>query len=193
MDYTATELSNADDRLSALAGIALLAYDKLSLQASYGLWLEYFLENLLWSADHPYVYPRLGHTGMLDLMPSWSWASTESPVAMIFDVDRANVLYSAHVTKFPPATPFARTTQLSLDNPRATSGQICSWVRVCQIVPGLGQSRPRQWFIIPTTKDPVNTVEAYVSATWESFKNPVRTTLIIREIQRDQWSGRFLA
>jgi hypothetical protein len=48
--YSETILSNVDDRLSALAGIAQLVCQNSTHQASYGLWHHIILDELLWSA-----------------------------------------------------------------------------------------------------------------------------------------------
>ena len=44
--YTRTELTDSDDKLSALPGIAELVFDKLGYEASWGLWLNFFVDEL---------------------------------------------------------------------------------------------------------------------------------------------------
>ncbi|PVH93016.1 HET-domain-containing protein, partial [Periconia macrospinosa] len=76
--YTHVLFSNADDRLSALAGISQLVYKKYQYQASYGIWMETILDGLLW-----YVKcngPGWGNAEVLDLAPSWSWVSNREAV-----------------------------------------------------------------------------------------------------------------
>ncbi|KAF1349442.1 HET-domain-containing protein, partial [Lizonia empirigonia] len=66
-----TELTNIDDRLSALAGIAQFAHEELHYKASYGLWLDSFIEELSWFTWNPDTrFEEIsGQT------PSWSWVS----------------------------------------------------------------------------------------------------------------------
>ncbi|OAG13178.1 HET-domain-containing protein, partial [Paraphaeosphaeria sporulosa] len=68
--YTSTMLSNADDRLSALAGIAQFAIEKLDYNASYGLWLHGFLENLLWWVKPRQTADLASEVEALDHVPS---------------------------------------------------------------------------------------------------------------------------
>jgi hypothetical protein len=129
--YTRTELSNADDRLSALAEIAHLAYEKLHYQASYGLWLETFLDDLLWSSYDALVSSLPRNTDVLDLVPSWSWASNRPQRKLIIKEISENVLVSALILKLPPATPFAHITQQSTNRLERHSIRIYGWLRAC--------------------------------------------------------------
>lgn len=84
-EYSGTRLTHCTDKLVALAGIASMVENKFNLKASFGLWLDFFLDELLW-----FVEPRLeGEAVCLGIAPSWSWANLDE--CAIFG---ANTLHS---------------------------------------------------------------------------------------------------
>jgi hypothetical protein len=71
--YTATQLTHRSDKLLALAGVASMIEDKFNMRASFGLWLEMFLDELLW-----FRYGKMGQRRVrLDIAPSWSWVNMD--------------------------------------------------------------------------------------------------------------------
>ncbi|KAK4501490.1 hypothetical protein PRZ48_007299 [Zasmidium cellare] len=69
--YFDTNLSFEKDRLVAMVGLARSLQYKFDIQASYGLWLAFFLDELLWSMDTS----SNEMTRNLDIAPSWSWVN----------------------------------------------------------------------------------------------------------------------
>ena len=76
-DYTKARLSNEDDRLSALAGIAQLLGHHEGYKSSFGLWLPIFLNELLW---YTWMGERDNWKNRKDTqaIPSWSWLSLQT-------------------------------------------------------------------------------------------------------------------
>lgn len=82
-DYTSRELTYAEDKLAAIAGVAakfesgLSNFRKLSTDNRYvvGLWTESLLEDLMWASTTEHILvPRV------DRAPSWSWAGWDGVV-----------------------------------------------------------------------------------------------------------------
>ncbi|KAF2170832.1 hypothetical protein M409DRAFT_18805 [Zasmidium cellare ATCC 36951] len=69
--YFDTNLSFEKDRLVAMVGLARSLEHKFEIQASYGLWLAFLLDELLWSVDTV----SNDTTRNLDIAPSWSWVN----------------------------------------------------------------------------------------------------------------------
>ncbi|OCL02676.1 HET-domain-containing protein, partial [Glonium stellatum] len=75
-DYTSRGMTRQTDKLVAISGIASIISSLKSLEYAAGIWNgshEMFVQGLLWSASKR--GPRL-----LDVAPSWSWASIECEV-----------------------------------------------------------------------------------------------------------------
>jgi hypothetical protein len=72
------------DKLPALAGLAQKVQKETKQTYVAGLWFETLAWDLLWNARdmmYPYAKPRQGKA-LLDLAPSWSWASVGSTIEM---------------------------------------------------------------------------------------------------------------
>lgn len=75
-NYTSRGMTHQTDKLIAISGIASIISSSKSLEYTAGIWNgshEMFVQGLLWSASKR--GPRL-----LDVAPSWSWASIECEV-----------------------------------------------------------------------------------------------------------------
>jgi len=81
-----TQLAHQSDKLVALAGIASIFETKFSIHASSGLWLELFLDELLWFCNSPIEGEAVRH----NLAPSWAWTSLKD-----FPIVDGNTLYSS--------------------------------------------------------------------------------------------------
>ncbi|KAJ8108701.1 hypothetical protein OPT61_g7989 [Boeremia exigua] len=100
------QLSNEEDRLNVLAGVAQLMH-RHGHETSYGHLLTDFFEQLMWFPVRH--YEPAGHTlDKLDCIPSWSWLSDlRSEVnfaSHTYENDREEVLYRGTVIRLPPAT-----------------------------------------------------------------------------------------
>ncbi len=70
--YTSAELSHGEDKLRAIAGASSVLKSQFGLRASFGMWIEYFLTELLWKSVTPY-----GKLLVESRAPSWSWAKLD--------------------------------------------------------------------------------------------------------------------
>ena len=71
-NYSECSLTHGSDRLAALLGIASAIQRKTGWDFTAGLWLPYFLRDMLWCTLHTSTYSGVG--------PSWSWISTMEKV-----------------------------------------------------------------------------------------------------------------
>lgn len=115
--YTETYLTKENDRLSALAGIAQLIRLNHSYEASWGLWLHVFLEELLWNSNGSRDNWTVFHESEASQGPSWSWTSATSHYQnRHFQNSRqfegAEEIYRAVITKLPQATTFGQIHEL---------------------------------------------------------------------------------
>lgn len=92
--YTERLLSNKQDKLPALSGLASRFQQRLQSDYFAGIWGKNFREGLLWHGKHAFGYTRF-RKELIPLRriptskaPTWSWASVEGPVTS----DCANVL-----------------------------------------------------------------------------------------------------
>ncbi|KAG8531144.1 uncharacterized protein KY384_004502 [Bacidia gigantensis] len=73
--YSLTDLTFASDRLVAIAGITSVFQSRLTLQASFGLWLPFFTTELLWTTDQATWKDSRHSRRKIDYAPTWSWVS----------------------------------------------------------------------------------------------------------------------
>lgn len=119
LDYLPLELSFAEDRLPALAGIA--KYYQEALEGTYvaGMWKEDLLMQLGWQRDDK-VFTTLRKGLNVALLPSWSWVSICGSIKFPnFDTPyeetwRANVI-SCEVKPQPPEAPFGQVKSGTLE------------------------------------------------------------------------------
>lgn len=86
--YTHSTLSLDQDKMRALAGAGALVQKKFNMKASFGLWHDFFLTDLLWfplRSEGPHPDPEL-----LDRAPSWSWMARNRAVYNPWIVDMAS-------------------------------------------------------------------------------------------------------
>lgn len=125
-DCSKTEISNIDDKLTALAGIAQVISECLHLKALYGIWLECFINGLFWQEVN-------GHTGrydeLKDTIPTWSWAFIEGPVDIFDEYLQGPELFAAEITAYPPVTAFPSIRALREQIPQPGSFKVRNWVK----------------------------------------------------------------
>jgi hypothetical protein len=135
--YTATSLSHEQDKLIAISGIASVLQTQLCMGASFGLWLPFFLTELLWTTTGD--QERLQRDGeapagrRLHFLPSWSWASL-----MNVQLENAHVRlgegfvpqHMATPLQLPPATPFSHAG--SLPSPSAPHSAVKLKGKLCE-------------------------------------------------------------
>ena len=115
--YTRTSLSNEDDRLSALAGMVELLNRYTNYESSFGLWLPFFLDQLLWYYQ---LAPRGAqrHQNKHFGIPSWSWASVQGSIRQVQISSKGQAhTYSAELTQPPPITSFGQISSLCAQLP----------------------------------------------------------------------------
>ena len=86
-DYTPRKLSDPEDKLSAIAGIASYMYPVVKSDYMFGIWADDLLRGLLWRSavymwrgfDRPTRSERLKRPTVARA-PSWSWASLHGPI-----------------------------------------------------------------------------------------------------------------
>jgi hypothetical protein len=74
-NYTGRSLTNANDRLPAISGVATLFSTKMNCEYFAGLWEEYLLQQLLWSCILTQTSTAGKDVQQVKHQPSWSWAS----------------------------------------------------------------------------------------------------------------------
>lgn len=189
--YSRTCLTNTDDRLSALAGIAEIASTQMNLEASYGLWLDFFIEELQWyrQDEELVLFPRPNEgppnipttetlTKLREQMPSWSWASTPYPIDMEVVVDQTDVrssakhmaLRSAVVLTYPVMTPFQQLSTLHQRAQQPVSCKIRGWLKQCQVYPTMYIAFKEGvvwWIIVPTSEELPTEIQAQIQKRWD--------------------------
>ena len=183
-DYSRTEFSDFNDRLSALAGIAELSKRVFGYTISYGLITENILDGLLWHRKLWYddqSYPDSG-AKILDRIPSWTWLSKKlnvgyrdpsEPYKNVIQI----LVYSAFITRLPPATPFSSLNSLTEGLRLPDSFRIRCWVKGCQFVP-FSQINDRhkapesllQWSLAPIMSKPNADLDTYIADMWRAIQ-----------------------
>jgi hypothetical protein len=138
-EYSRTHLTYSSDRLIALAGIATIFERKFRIRASFGLWLEFFLDELLWFV--PFSRGSVRH----HIAPSWAWASLHgSPVNKVVafsigDTDAECVVncFSAKLVSLPRTTGFAPLGQ-SMKHENSHSFRLRGYLTRCVHYRGRG-------------------------------------------------------
>ncbi len=100
-DYTSRDITNAEDILPALSGLAR-AVSMSTNQQDYlaGLWRTCLLEGLIWHRKEPQQV--LGRRATY-VAPSWSWASVRGAVRFpIYDWYLTRALWKARMADFEP-------------------------------------------------------------------------------------------
>lgn len=80
--YSKTRLTNAEDKLIALSGIASMMYDQINDTYLAGMWQRYLASQLLWYVDAVFEDGRFYYMSQRPTFyraPSWSWAAIEAP------------------------------------------------------------------------------------------------------------------
>lgn len=151
--YSRTNLSFIQDRLAAIAGLASIAQKHLDIEASFGLWLPFLLDDLLWEVeplqpeqenweDKP-AENRDWVPDSLVGIPSWSWASTNARISFLHEpkptpgkpIDGIEKPYTATVTASPPPTLFVGLHTLVSQHSTAPSVQIRGYLSKCRALP----------------------------------------------------------
>lgn len=88
--YSGLSLTYRSDVFLAIAGIAEIFRDITSFTYKSGLWIEDAHSGLLWHAEGSLMSAR--KPTATSNAPSWSWASLDGPVSMLFSLSRATCL-----------------------------------------------------------------------------------------------------
>ena len=180
--YTRTSLSNEDDRLSALAGMVELLNRYTNYESSFGLWLPFFLDQLLWYYQ---LAPRGAqrHQNKHFGIPSWSWASVQGSIRQVQISSKGQAhTYSAELTQAPPVTSFGQISSLCAQLPLPAATRLRSWATVCRPIPVSRRKRrkdftaPDDWTLGPISEAPDPEHAAFERLTWNShLSNTVYT------------------
>ncbi|KAJ4987610.1 heterokaryon incompatibility protein [Stagonosporopsis vannaccii] len=162
--YSATNLTKIDDRLSALAGIAQVIENNLHYTASYGLWLEFFLNQLLWSQSRP--PEKLA--SIYEQLPSWSWISTPETVKIFRGYESDKEVQMASIMRHPPITGFQPLFGLLAQGPQPVSFTVHGPLRPCQAYPFLHHTN-YDWTITPTPEELSDRVETLIQSLWDTY------------------------
>ncbi|OMP84300.1 hypothetical protein BK809_0000307 [Diplodia seriata] len=151
--YSRTNLSFAQDKLAAIAGLASIAQQKLNIEASFGLWLPFLLDDLLWEVEPPQPEQDDSRTEPTENQncvsvslagtPSWSWASTNAKISFLHEpqstagkpIGDVEEQHSATVSSFPPPTPFIGLHTLVSQQPTPPSVRVRGLVSKCRALP----------------------------------------------------------
>jgi hypothetical protein len=79
--YTAADTTNPRDRLPAISGVSRRLHERFQTDYAAGMWYDESIETqLCWLVHHQFaLHPRPSYRA-----PSWSWASIDSTVALIY-------------------------------------------------------------------------------------------------------------
>ena len=127
-NYTTRNLTNGDDKLPALSGIASIMTSRTSDRYAAGLWESHLQVGLLWQRipKAPWLTLPLRYRA-----PSWSWAAYDGAILMQTDAG-LNASSNPHVPKIEVQE--LDVTPLGLDpNGRLQSGYITVFARLKQI------------------------------------------------------------
>lgn len=166
--YSKTILSNDNDRLSALAGIAEFPLQKLGYRASFGLWLPLFLDELVWAATKPSANEVEGYN-TVSSFPSWSWVGIKGPVHNMskeFFV-ATQILHFTAAIQLPSATPFGQISILYKEFPHSVSFKARGWLINCRQMVCLLRDSSFKWILRPT--DVSATVLPYEELSWKAY------------------------
>ena len=101
--YSKMELSHSEDVLIAIAGIASSFKVKLQSKSTYGLWVDFLVQELLWR--HRYDEDDWRSNTSSNYLPSWSWTSVHgNPIRMFPKVPwlrQGDYHYSAVIISWP--------------------------------------------------------------------------------------------
>ena len=97
-DYSETELTSPKDRLPALAGLTSKLSSWVNKGYSFGLWIDFMPQDLIWKARQP-------GRRMSDRAPSWSWASIEGTrVSNDYGLTYRDMTEHASMVRYPANT-----------------------------------------------------------------------------------------
>lgn len=149
--YSHTNLSHAEDKLAAIAGVASIAQQRLGIEASFGLWLPFLLDELLWEVwlrrpqEQDFESDLTKNEDWVACSspssPSWSWASSKGETFFLYDpklkttrtIIDVERLYSATLVESPPPTPFIGLHTLVAQYP--TSLRVRGLLSKCRAFP----------------------------------------------------------
>jgi hypothetical protein len=168
-DYTKAQLSNEDDRLSALAGITQLLSQHRKYESSFGLWHPIFLNELLW---FKWMGERDNWQSRKDMevIPSWSWVNLRGAVnRFLYVLKEATDI--AEVIQLPSATSFDRISTLRKQFATHSSIKLRSWATDCQAVPAY----TKKWTVLSVSgsrhdKD-LNEASDLHRLSWDSYSS----------------------
>lgn len=154
--YSCLDLSDEEDRLNALAGIAEFVHQR-GYSTSYGLLLPNFLNELLWQADGNERESQGCNADQLAQAPSWCWLFSRASVLNISDCIKGEVLYCGEVLKSPPATAFGSISALTAQwPPHSIRIELRGHLQSCQL---MNRTREYQgcalskWVLMPTKSE----------------------------------------
>jgi hypothetical protein len=165
-NYGRAMLSNNDDRLSALAGVVQLMRQQFNYQASFGLWLDFFIEELLWKVIPPSTVTVQYHSST-ENVPSWSWLGIQG---CIFG-SNVSIDQQRHVAKIlqsPPATPFTQISTLLKQVTQPRSLKLLGWLASGWPMP-LHTFYDWNWSLVPATTKFSDNLNAYKHVAWEAY------------------------
>jgi hypothetical protein len=181
-EFSRTDFTDLDDRLSALAGIAQLIHSYSGLEASYGIRLDFFLDDLRWySASNSDLWDLRARFGKLAAcIPSWSWLSFAGPVLFkkIGQPEEGiEELLTAQITSYPAATAFRQISFLHSQRLQPPSFRICGKIHICQLFPWdfYGQ---RIWDFIPRAEEQSSAMKNLIQQAWDIHEKSGTDNLI---------------
>lgn len=175
-EFSKTDFTDLDDRLSALAGIAQLIHSNSGFEASYGLRLDFFLDDLRWySPNNRDPWDLRARFGKLAAyIPSWSWLSFAGPV-LFEKIDQPEEsiqeLSIAQITSYPPATAFRQISVLHSQRLRPPSFRIFGKIHICQLFPWDFSYGQRNWDFIPRAEEQSSALKNHIQKAWDTYEN----------------------
>lgn len=119
--YTSLQMTMALDKFPAVSGIARAFHEATGYLYIAGIWKEHAHSGLLWYSHQQYdPKPRYRITSEEYIAPSWSWASIDGPVKMLFSKSSKQMklqneaqLLDARIS-LPKNDPYSRVLAASL-------------------------------------------------------------------------------
>jgi hypothetical protein len=100
-NYTTRNLTNADDKLPAISGLASVMKSRIGDKYIAGLWHSHFTIGLLWHRKKEWLTQPVRYRA-----PSWSWAAYDGYIVMPAEADIESSMI--------PALPMAEVTDVGL-------------------------------------------------------------------------------
>lgn len=182
-EYSQTVLSNDDDRLSALAGIAQIPQQILHQESSFGMWYSFLADDILWytlKEFHQEGAPRdYNSLRQNPKVPSWSWIGLRDIIVNLterrtFSLELTKTVYCVEFSELPVRTGFESISGITKKLSQPVALRLRSRLIECRPIPM--EKAPQndfkdfwQWILVPVKRDLSPKMEEYEASLWKAW------------------------